>query len=96
MNILIKKPSAWIPLALSALSFTMIAVHVSVFGITNGSGDEGIVARIFQFIVAIQVLTTLLFAMKWIPQAQSDAIKIFVIQIVAIAVPIILIIVLEK
>lgn len=88
MNTLIKKPLAWLPIAISAAALLLIVGYVAVFGVANGSsGDEGLAARIFQLLMMTEVLVVILFVTKWLPKEPKNTLRIFMLQIVAALIP---------
>ena len=62
----------------------------------NRSGDEGAPARIFQMMMAAQVATTALCAFLWLPRAGRAALLVVALQVVAAAIPIATILLLES
>jgi hypothetical protein len=91
---LFKKPSAWIPLAMSLAALTMILVYVAVFGIVQHQ-DEGAPARIFQLIMAAQLPVMAYFAIKWLPKRTTPALVVLAAQTVAWVIPILTIVLFE-
>lgn len=89
-NLLLKQPSAWIPIAMSAVALAMILGYVTIFGITNGTGggDEGAPARIFQLIMVAQLPIAGYFAIKWLPKRPKQSLLVLALQAVAWVVPI--------
>ncbi len=83
MNTLIKKPSAWIPLGMSASALLLVLGYVGLFGVQKSTGDESAVARLFQFLLAGQVPIVGYFGVKWFPKHQKQALQIIAAQILA-------------
>ena len=97
MQKLLKTPSAWIPFVLSFLALLLIVVYVSMNGVTsNPRGDEGIPARIFQELLAIQVPIIAYFGLTWLRKKPKEAIQILFMQLAASLVPIVMILLLES
>lgn len=96
MNPLIKKPSAWIPLALSLLAIAGILAYATIVGnVSTPGGDEGTPARIFQLSLVVQAVVILIFAIKWLPQLPRQAFVVLLFQILGICVAVGLIVYLE-
>ena len=70
MNLLIKEPSAWIPIVLSLGMMAFIVTYISIFGIAAPSpdADEGTPAHIFQLWLGLEALMIGYFAIRWFPQ----------------------------
>jgi len=91
----LKKPSAWIPLVMSASALLLVAGYVGLFGVQKSSGDESSVARLFQLLLAGQLPIIGYFAIKWFPKHQKEVVRIVVIQTIAAIVPLVTILLLE-
>ncbi len=87
MASLIKKPSAWIPIALPLIFFFYIIIYIALFGVVRHE-DEGTPAHLFQLWLVLEPLMMLFFAAKWLPGAPKQAVFILTIQIVAALLPI--------
>jgi hypothetical protein len=80
MNILImKKPSAFLPLAMSFAALAAVLVHVAMFGVAR-EADEGTAAHIWQILMAAQIPIVAFFAIKWLPRTPSQALLVLVLQ----------------
>ena len=67
MNVgLVKRPSAFLPLAMSLAALAMVLGHAAMYGVTH-EADEGTAAHIFQILMAAQVPIVAFFVMKWLP-----------------------------
>ena len=84
MNSLIKKPSAWIPVALSLAVLAVMLIHIITVGAPTRQPDEGTGAHLFQIWLILEVLMVAFFAIRWFPQKPKQAFVILVIQIIAI------------
>jgi hypothetical protein len=80
---IIKRPSAWIPIAMSLIVLAMFLIGIAMFGAPHREPDEGTGAHLFQIWLALEVLTVAFFAIKWLPQAPKQAAFVLAIQIVA-------------
>jgi hypothetical protein len=74
-----KKPSAWIPLAMSLAALALVLGHVALFGAAR-EADEGTAAHLWQLLMAGQVPIVAFFALKWLPQAPRQALLILALQ----------------
>jgi hypothetical protein len=79
---LIKKPSAFLPLAMSALALATVIIHVTMFG-TARQADEGTAAHIWQLLMGLQLPIIAFFALRWLPQTPRQALLILTLQLVA-------------
>jgi len=87
MNSIIKKPSAWIPIAIPLIFLTYIVIYILIFGIVR-QADEGTAAHLFQIWLALEPLMVGFFAFKWLPREPKPALFILALQIVAALLPI--------
>ena len=95
MTAILKKPSAWIPLVMSASALLLVVGYMGLFGVQKSSGDESSVARLFQLLLAGQLPIIGYFAVKWFPKHQKEAVQIVVIQILVALVPFVTVMLLE-
>jgi hypothetical protein len=79
---MMKKPSAFLPVAMSLAALATVLVHVIMFGIAR-EADEGTAAHIWQILIAGQLPIVAFFAVKWLPQAPRQALGILALQAVA-------------
>ena len=79
---ILKKPSAWVPVALSFSILAMILIHIALFGVVR-EADEGTAAHLFQIWLVLEVLMVAFFAISWLPRAPKHALFILAIQIIA-------------
>ncbi len=81
----LKRPSAWIPIA---LSFAMLAFILTLLGIngvpTQMPEDEGVGAHLFQIWLVLEALMIPFFAVTWLPRAPKEALFVLVLQIAAV------------
>lgn len=63
---LLKKPSAFLPLAMSGAALALVLGFLAMVGVVR-EADEGSAARIFQLLIAAQVPIVLAFVLRWIP-----------------------------
>jgi hypothetical protein len=79
MKVLLKNPSAFLPLAMSFGAFATVIIYVAIFG-TARQADEGTAAHIWQMLMAGQIPIIMFFAIKRLPQAPKDALLVLVLQ----------------
>ncbi len=82
MNSLIKKPSAWISIAIPLAFFAILLYRFMMFGPPVREADEGTLAHLFQIWLVLEVFMVSYFAIKWVPQVPKQALMILAIQIV--------------
>ena len=80
---MMKHPSAFLPLAMSFLAVTTIAVHVARYGVAQ-QPDEGAAAHIWQLLMAAQVPIVAFFSIKWLPQSPKQALPVLAFQVAAV------------
>jgi hypothetical protein len=81
---MLRSPSAFLPLAMSAAALLTIAVHLVRFG-TAPQADEGTAAHIWQLLMLLQIPAAGFFAVKWLPKAPKQAVMVLALQIIAMA-----------
>src|SRR5262245_30698743 len=81
---LLKRPSAFVPVAMSSAAILTILVHIVRSGVAP-QADEGTAARIWQLLILAQLPPVALFAIKWLPKAPKQALAVLALQIAAIA-----------
>lgn len=91
---LMRKPSAWLSLALSLVAIGLILAHVISVGVAP-QADEGTEARIFQVLMLLDALVIGAFAVRWLPIAPKAASAVVALLLVIAAIPLIAIAVLE-
>lgn len=85
---LLKKPSAWIPIAIPLSFFAYAVIFVSIFGLPAREKDEGAGAHLFQLWLLFEPFMVGFFAVKWLPKAPKQASLILMLQILAALLPI--------
>jgi hypothetical protein len=93
MNLtLVRKPSAWLPIALSVAASALVLGYLMIGG--NGQqSDEGALAHVWQILMVVQLPVIAYFAFKWLPTTPKPAWAVISLQ-VASAVAAILIVLL--
>jgi hypothetical protein len=79
----IKQWSALLPVALSIAGLLLIFGHVAVSGGGRGA-DEGIEARLWWLLMAVQVPFVAFFALSWLPRALRTALLVMALQAAAV------------
>ncbi|NUO80572.1 hypothetical protein HUU05_10880 [candidate division KSB1 bacterium] len=83
MNLsLVKSLSALLPLAMSLAALALVVGHALMFGIVH-EADEGTPAHIFQLLMAAQAPIIAFFALKWLPRAPGQTLRVLALQTVA-------------
>lgn len=76
---IIKRPSAFLPLAMSLTALTLVVVHIAVFGAAR-EADEGTTAHLWQILMAGQMPVLLFFAVKSLPRAPKQTLCVLALQ----------------
>jgi DNA-binding CsgD family transcriptional regulator len=79
MKVLLKNPSAFLPLAMSFGALATVLIYVAIFG-PAPQADEGTAAHIWQILMAGQIPIILFFALKWLPRTPREALLVLVLQ----------------
>ena len=74
-----KKPSAFLPVAMSLTGLALVLGHVAMFGIVH-EADEGTPAHLWQLLMAGQVPIIIFFAIEWLPRAPRQALQVLALQ----------------
>jgi hypothetical protein len=76
---LLKRPSAFLPIAMSLGALTTVLVFLAWYGPTP-QVDEGTAAHLWQLLMALQIPIVLIFAIKWVPTSPRQAVPILLLQ----------------
>ena len=76
---MIKKPSAFLPVAMSLVALAVVVFHVAVYGATR-EADEGAAAHLWQLLMAAQLPILLFFAIRWLPHNPKQGMQVMVLQ----------------
>lgn len=82
MGLILKQPSAWIPIVMSLAILTMVLGIITISGVVYHE-DEGTAAHIFQIWLVLEVFMIAFFAIKWLPRAPRQALSVLALQIAA-------------
>lgn len=79
---LIKRPSAFLPVAMSTAALALLVGYIVLYG-TARQEDEGTAAHLWQLLMAGQVPVIAYFAIRWLPVEPRKALPILALQIAA-------------
>jgi hypothetical protein len=79
---LLKRPSAFLPVAMSTAALTLLVGYILMFG-TARQEDEGTAAHLWQLLMAGQVPIIGFFVIKWLPAEPRKALPVLALQISA-------------
>ena len=80
MKLLMKKPSAFLPMAMSLIALATVMIHIALFGVGR-QADEGAAAHIWQILMAAQIPIMAFFAIRWLPQTPRQALLVLTLQV---------------
>lgn len=87
MYLLLKKPSAWVPIAIPLVFFAVLIFGV-MFGTIHREKDEGVGAHLFQIWLVLEPFMLGYFAITYLPRAPKQAVLVLALQIAAALLPI--------
>jgi hypothetical protein len=76
---MLKRPSAFLPLAMSLIALAVLVSHISISGAVR-EADEGAIAHIWQILMAGQLPVLVFFAIKWLPRAPRQTLYVLALQ----------------
>lgn len=76
---LTRKPSAFLPMAMSLTALAIVLAHIAFFGAAH-EPDEGATAHLWQLLMAGQIPVLVFFAVKWLPRATERALIVLALQ----------------
>ena len=80
MRQLIKRPIAWVPIAMSLAILVMVLTTLGVAGVAR-QADEGAAAHIFQLWLVLQAVAVAAFAVEWLPRRPRAALLVLIVQL---------------
>jgi len=83
---LIKKPSAWIPIALSIVMLSVIGLYLTNVLPPDPTGDEGVGAHLFQIWLMLEVIFIPIFVIINITKNLRQTLLTLVIQVLLVLV----------
>jgi hypothetical protein len=82
-GVLVKQPSAFVPVAMSLTALALVLGHIALYGAAR-EADEGTTAHLWQILMAGQIPVLAFFAIKWMPRALRPALGVLALQIGAV------------
>jgi len=79
---MMKRPSAFIPVAMSLTALAVLLGSIAIFGVVHET-DEGATAHIWQLLMAGQMPVLAFFAIKWLPRAPKPTLCVLSLQAAA-------------
>jgi hypothetical protein len=81
---MVRRPSAFLPLAMSLTALAMVLVPIG-WAISHSTGirhdpDEGAIAHLWQLLMTVQIPVVLFFAVKWMRRAPRPALRVLALQ----------------
>jgi hypothetical protein len=76
---MIKRPSAFLPVAMSLAALAVVLFHVAIFGAAR-EADEGAAAHLWQLLMVAQLPLLLFFAIRWLPRSPKQAMQVMALQ----------------
>jgi hypothetical protein len=80
---MLKRPSAFLPIAMSLAALATVLLHLARFGVVR-EHDEGAAAHIWQLLMAVQIPIIGFFAVKWLPRAPKETLAVLALQVGAV------------
>jgi hypothetical protein len=79
---LTKRPSAYLPVAMSLGALALVIGYVAIYGSRTSAPqqDEGAAAHLFQLLMVLQAPIILFFALKWLPREPGPALTVLALQ----------------
>jgi hypothetical protein len=95
---LLRRPIAWMPLALSLIALVLVLGYAAIAGNVQAASphDEGAPARVFQLLMLAAGLAIALFAVRWLPRAPRQSAAVIALQVLVAAVPVAAVVLLES
>ena len=75
----VRKPSAFVPLAMSLTALAVVLSHIAIYGAVR-EPDEGTAAHIWQLLMGLQLPILAFFAIKWLPKAPRQTLIVLGMQ----------------
>ena len=79
---MVKKPTAFLPIAMSLGALAVVLTHIAFFGVTR-EPDEGAAAHLWQLLMAGQLPLLAFFALAWLPRSPKQALSVMTLQAAA-------------
>ena len=79
-RLLVRKPSACVPMVMSAAALALVVGGIARFGVVRDS-DEGAIAHIWQLLMIGQLPILAYFVARWLPRMPRQTISVLAFQI---------------
>ena len=79
----IKRPSAFLPIAMSLAALSLVLVHLATAGAAR-EADEGTAAHLWQILIAGQLPIIGFFAFRWLPRSPRSSLYVLALQLAAL------------
>jgi tryptophan-rich sensory protein len=79
VRMLLRQPSAFLPVIMSAIALATVLTHVAVYGAARVA-DEGTAAHVFQLLIVAQLPIVAYFAIKFLSRTPRPALIVLIIQ----------------
>ena len=76
---MLKRPSAFLPVAMSLAALALVLVHLFLSGEARET-DEGAAAHLWQILMVAQVPIVAFFAIRWLPRNPRSALPVLAVQ----------------
>ena len=83
-GVLVRKPGALVPLAMSLIATAMVLGTVALHGVPPRDADEGAVAHLWQLLMAGQLILLVVFAVRWLPKSPKAALGVLAVLIAGV------------
>ena len=83
---IVRKPSAFVPVAMSLAALVLLG-GAYIYGLARGQSvlvhepDEGSIAHLWQLLMALQAPVLAYFAIKWLPRAPKQTVRVLALQV---------------
>jgi hypothetical protein len=95
MHAWIRRPTAWLPFAVSLGALAFVLGYAAVSGSVAHQGERA-PARLFQVLLLVDAVLIAVFAARWLPTMPKEATRIIAAQVLAASVPIVTVLYLES
>jgi len=76
---MLKKPSAFLPVAMSFAALAVVLAQVAICGAARET-DEGTAAHLWQLLMVAQLPLMVFFAIRWLPRSPKQALLVMTLQ----------------
>lgn len=80
---MIRKASAWVPIAMSLAALLLVLGTVALYGVQEPQADEGAAARFFQLLLVGQLPIVAFFLARWLPRHPRQTLLVLALQVLA-------------